>query len=80
MSPKFGVNIIIEREKVNGEDVFIASSSDINVLAEGKTIDESKEKFLEGLRTHLETFPEEKSCLLIKDRDNEMPMITRVFL
>lgn len=47
-----GVNIIIEREG----DVFIASSPDINVFAEGETIDEVRKKFAEGVAHHLEVF------------------------
>jgi len=58
MGNRLAINIIIEREKVDKEDVFIASSPDINVFAEGKTIEESKRKFLEGMESHLEAFPE----------------------
>lgn len=60
MVKKLAVNIVIEREKVGKRDIFIASSPDINVLAEGRTIDEVKIKFLKGLKHHLETFPEER--------------------
>tara|TARA_Y100000310_G_scaffold155553_1_gene155043 strand:- start:5650 stop:5835 length:186 start_codon:yes stop_codon:yes gene_type:complete len=60
MEDKIGVRIIIEKEDVEGVRVFIASSPEINVIAEGKSVEEAKSKFVEGMRTHLETFPEEK--------------------
>lgn len=83
MEGKLSVNIIIEKELVDGDVVFIASSPDINVVAEGKTMDEAKEKFIGGVKSHLETFPEEKKCLIekasVQDR-YEMPFISRIFL
>ena len=79
MKHKIGVNIVIEREIQNNKDIFIASSPDLNVLAEGKTIDEAKQKFIEGVRAHLHNFPEEKNLLAEKER-YEMPLVTRVFL
>ncbi|OYT41832.1 hypothetical protein B6U80_00255 [Candidatus Pacearchaeota archaeon ex4484_26] len=82
MTGKIGVNIIIEREKQNGKVVFIASSPDVNVFAEGKTIDEAKRKFIEGVKIHLKTFPEEKASLIKeqKEQEYEMPLVTKVFL
>ncbi len=79
MKNKIGVNLVIERENVNGSDVFTASSPDISVFAEGKTIEEAKEKFISGVKTHLENFPKEKE-LLIKQEQYEMPILTKVFL
>jgi len=78
---KIGINIVIEREKKGPEIVFMASSPDINVFAEGKDIDEVKEKFIEGVKHHFETFPEEKTSL-IKEKgfEFEMPLIQRIFL
>ena len=81
MENKIAVNIIIERETVDAEEVFIASSPDVNVFAEGKTIDEAKKKFLGGLKIHLDTFPDERQNLLIEDKDKyEMPLVSRIFL
>ena len=76
---KIGLNIVIEREKVSDNDVFIATSPDINVFAEGKNIDEAKEKFIEGVKQHLETFPEERK-ILMKEENFEMPMVQKIFL
>ena len=76
---KIGVNIIIEREKKGSEIVFVASSPDVNVFVEGKNIDEVREKFIEGVKHHLEAFPEER-ILLIEKENFEMPMIQRIFL
>lgn len=81
MTEKFGVDFMIEREKVGKKDVFIASGLNINVLAEGNTIDEAKEKFISGLNAHLEAFPEERRCLISSEEEKfEMPMISRIFL
>ena len=81
MTKKIGINIVIETEEQDKKTIFIASSPDINVVAEGKTIDEVREKFIEGIKAHLETFPEERK-LLIKEEKEEfnMPFLTRVFL
>lgn len=55
---KVGLNIIIKREKVsNVDEVFIATSPDINIFVEGKTIDEAVGKFIEGAKFHLESLP-----------------------
>ncbi len=76
---KIGINIVIEREKKDSEVIFIASSPDVNVFAEGKDIDEVRKKFIEGVKHHLETFPEERE--LLSEKENfEMPMIQKIFL
>ena len=78
---KIGLNIVIEKGKVKDSTMFIASSPDINVFAEGKTIDEAVNKFTEGARFHLESFPEERGSLIESDKEKfEMPMLTKVFL
>ena len=74
---KIGLNIVIEREKTK----FIATSLDINVFAEGRTIDEAVSEFREGARFHLESFPEERNSLIESDEEKfEMPMLTKIFL
>ena len=82
MAMKIGLNIVIEREKVsNGSDVFIATSPDINVFVEGKTIDEAIDKFIDGAKFHLESFPEERNDLMQSSGEKfEMPMVTKIFL
>jgi len=79
MEKQIGINIVIEREKKDSEIIFVASSPDINVFAEGKSIDEVRNKFIEGVKHHFETFPEEKELLITKEKF-EMPMIQRIFL
>ena len=76
---KVGINIVIERERQDSEIIFTASSLDVNVFTEGKSIDEVRERFIEGVRHHLETFPEERE-ILTKEEKFEMPMIQRIFL
>ena len=76
---KIGISMVIEREGKNQEVIFIASSPDINVFAEGGNIDEAKEKFIEGVKHHLETFPEEKESLM-KEENFETPMVQKIFL
>ena len=79
MENEIGIDIVIEREEIDGKTVFIASSPDINVFAEGETIELATKNFIEGAKNHLETFPEERQ-FLIKKIKREMPMLTRVFL
>ena len=74
---KIGINIIIEQEG----NTFIASSLDINVLAEGKSRDEAREKFIEGANFHFESFPEDRKLLIKPEKEKfEMPSIQRIFL
>lgn len=80
MIDKTGFTIIVERERQDNEVIFIASSPDINVFAEGKTIDEAIRKFKEGVNAHLGAFPEERELLIKKEDDYEMPLVTKVFL
>ena len=81
MEDKIGVTIIIEKENVNGVSVFIASSPEVNVIAEGKSVEEAKAKFVRGVKAHLETFPEEKELLVKSEEERyEMPMVSKVFL
>ena len=62
MAMKIGLNIVIEREKVsNGCDIFIATSPDINVFVEGKTIDEAVANLREATELYLEEFPIEET-------------------
>lgn len=78
---KIGINIVIEREKTDSEIIFVASSPDINVFAEGKSIDEVKEKFIEGVKNHFEAFPEDKISMTKENNSEfEMPMIQKIFL
>ena len=81
MREKIAINIVIEREKVGKKEIFMASSPDINVLAEGKTIDEAKKRFVDGLKIHLKAFPEERPLLVIEKKEEyEMPMVSKIFL
>ena len=78
---KIGINIIIERELVGKREIFITSSPDINVVAEGESIEEAKSKFLKGATIHLKNFPNERICLSDKNEEKlEMPMLSRIFL
>jgi len=77
------INLIIEKEN----DVFIASSPDINVFAEGKTIEEAKNKFLSGVKFYFENAPEEKKFffskkeeIVVTKENVELPMVQRIFL
>ncbi len=79
MNKKVCINIIIEKEKQDSNVVFVASSPNINVFAEGENIDEVRSKFIEGVKHHFETFPEERE-LLIKKEKCERPLIQRIFL
>lgn len=78
MADKLGVNVIIEVERQRNRTAFVASSPDINVLAEGETIDEAKDRFTKAVKFHLKNFPEDKKTL--KDNKFEMPMVAKIFL
>jgi len=77
---KIGINIVIERERQDDKVIFMASSPDINVFAEGENIDEAKKNFLEGVKSHLEVFPEERESLIKNNDEYEMPILQKVFL
>ena len=69
------INLLIEKEG----NTFMASSPEVNVFAEGKTIDEAKDKFISGVNFHLESFPEERKRLMKRGRANEL-IVQKVFL
>ena len=78
---KVGLNIVIEKERNADKTIFTATSPDINVFAEGKSIDEAVSKFREGAKFHLESFPEERNSLIESNEEKfEMPMLTKIFL
>lgn len=60
MENEISIDIVIETEEVDGKTVFIASSPDINVLAEGESAEEAAKKFIKGAKTHFETFQKQK--------------------
>lgn len=81
MESKIGITIIIEKEEHNDIITFIASSPEINVLAEGKTVEEVRAKFIEGVKFHLKSFPEDKKLLIKGEKEMyDMPLVSRVFL
>lgn len=69
------INLLIEKEG----NTFIASSPEINVFAEGKTIDEAKDKFISGVSFYFESFPEDKQRFIEKDK-LRMPIIQKVLI
>ena len=79
MENEISLDIVIETEESEGKTIFIASSPDINVFAEGETVEEAMKKFIEGAKTHLETFPEDKQLLITRPK-KQMPLVKRVYL
>lgn len=81
MVNKVGINMIIEREKIGDKVIYIASSPDVNVFAEGKTIEEAEEKFTAGVKFHFENFPKDRESLIKEVKETyEMPLLTKIFL
>ena len=73
---RIGINIVIEREKRDSEVIFVASSPDINVFAEGNDIDGVRERFIEGVKNHFEAFPEDRISMTKENNfEFEMPII-----
>jgi len=80
ISERFEVDIIICPEIKGKERIYSISSVQVpNVVTQGKTIDEAKQRLREALRLYFEDMPEQREKMLLSCM-REPPMVSRIFL
>lgn len=79
---KLELDIVIVPEIIDGERIYSISSVQIpNVVTQGKTIEEAKNRLKEALELYFEEVPEEKNNIIkIFKKDNSTPMVSRMLL
>ncbi len=82
VSQKIELDIVIVPEGDGESKVFSISSVQIpNVVTQGNTIEEAKHRLKEALELYFEEAPEEKNKIIsIVKEENNVPMISRIFL
>ncbi len=82
VNQKIELDIVIIPETEGDLKVYSISSVQIpNVVTQGNTIEEAKERLKEALELYFEEAPEEKEKVAkILKEENNVPMISRIFL
>ena len=79
MEERFGVNITIREEDIDGKTVFIVNNEDTGIADFGGTLEEATENFKKALELYLETYPEKKEIFMKKE--SKVPlMVSRIFI
>lgn len=78
---KVEVDIVIVPEGAGKDRIFSISSIQFpNVVTQGNTIDQAKSRLKEALGLYFEEAPQEKAELVRIEREENMPMISRMLL
>ena len=84
MEEKIELDIVIYPEGQGEDKIYSISSVQIpNVVSQGSTIDEAKERLKEALELYFESAPSEKINLMkitTEEKKSNAPMISRLFL
>jgi len=81
MENKVEIDIVIMPEG-EGEDKFysISSIQFPNIVTQGNTIEKAKKRLKEALELYFEEVPQEKKILINVKKENNLPLISRMFL
>ena len=76
------LDIVIVPEGSGENKLFSISSVQIpNVVTQGKTVEEAKERLKEALELYFEEAPEEKEKVIqVVEIENNVPLVSRMFL
>ncbi|MBU2616142.1 MAG: type II toxin-antitoxin system HicB family antitoxin [Nanoarchaeota archaeon] len=81
MREKIQFDIVIYPEEKDKCKIYSISSMQIpNVVTQGNTIEEAKLRLKEALELYFESAPWERERLKKIDKENQAPMISRIFL
>ncbi len=72
--------VIIPEDEGKGKIYSISSIQIPNVVTQGKSIEEAKKRLKEALSLYLEEMPEEKIKIIRIEKENNPPMVSRMFL
>jgi len=79
MEERFGVNITIREEDMDGKTVFIVNNEDTGIADFGDTLEEATENFKKALELYLETYPKKKELFMKKESKSSL-MVSRIFI
>jgi len=79
MEERFGVNITIREEDMEGKTVFIVNNEDTGIADFGDTLEEATENFKKALELYLETYPKKKELFMKKESKTPL-MVSRIFI
>ena len=78
---KFEIDIVITPEGEGKNKIYSISSIQFpNVVTQGNTIEEAKARLKEALELYFEEVPKEKEILVRIEKEDNMPMISRMLL
>jgi len=81
MEKKIEIDIVIVPEGKGENRVYSISSIQVpNVVTQGKTIEQAKERLKEALELYFEEAPEERQALVRIEKEENLPMISRMLL
>ncbi len=81
MDKKIEIDIIITPEGEGKDKIYSISSIQFpNVVTQGKTIEQAKERLKEALKLYFEEMPQEKEILIKIENEDSAPMISRMLL
>jgi len=78
---KVEVDIVIVPEGEGKNKIFSISSIQFpNIVTQGNTIEHAKARLKEALELYFEEVPKERQALITIQKEDNMPMISRMFL
>jgi predicted RNase H-like HicB family nuclease len=78
---KFEIDIVITPEGEGRDKIYSISSIQFpNVVTQGNTIEQAKSRLKEALELYFEEVPKEKEILIRIEKEDNMPMISRMLL
>ena len=81
MENKIEIDIVILPEGEGKDKVYSISSMQFpNVVTQGDTIEQAKARLREALELYFEEVPQEKEILIRVKKEENLPLISRMFL
>ncbi len=81
MESRIPLDIVICPEGEGKQKIYSINSIQIpNVVTQGKTIEEAKKRLKEALKLYLEDLPKKDLRIIHREKENNAPMISRMFL
>jgi len=81
MEKKIEIDILIVPEGEGKDKIYSISSIQFpNIVTQGNTIEQAKERLKEALELYFEEAPKEKEILITIKKEDNLPLISRMFL
>ena len=81
MKNKVEIDIVILPEGKDKDKIYSISSIQFpNIVTQGNTIEQAKARLKEALELYFEEVPQEKEILVRVEREENLPLMSRMFL